>query len=198
MVNKAPQSVEHFTYIALGSNLGLSLSSLKSIPKQFETQLSENHPLSTSICESVSPYFQTPAFPENSGPDFVNAAFIMRSNLEPQKLLQELHKLEHEFNRERPYRWAPRTLDLDLIFYDDLILPDQQVWQNWAALSLKEAQSQTPEELILPHPRAHERAFVLGPLREIAADFYHPALNEKIEKLWQALPEADRSSLKRL
>ncbi len=180
--------------IALGSNLEIPLRDLKSIP-QF---LVENVKTDNIILESVSPFYKTPAFPAGSGPDFVNAAFSVLTELSPEALLTTLHKVETEFGRERPYRWAPRTLDLDLIYYDDKILPDAEIWQLWAEMETKAAQASAPETLILPHPRAHERSFVLGPLHDIAPDFIHPALQRAVSELWQALPETDRQSLERL
>lgn len=191
MVNKFQNSEKKRAYIALGSNLGIPLRDLKAVPQFLVENVSEFY----IELESISPYFQTPAFPKGSGPDFVNAVFAVKTDAAPEKLLQNLHKVEAEFGRERPYRWAPRTLDLDLLFVDDAVVPDEKTWRKWAALSVEEAQNSTPDGLILPHPRAHERSFVLGPMRAIAPDFVHPVLAQSIEQLWQGLPRGERNSL---
>ena len=85
---------------------------------------------------------------DSSGPDYLNAVAELRTGLEPLDLLHRLQAIEQAHGRERPYRNAPRTLDLDLLLYDDRVIASA--------------------ELILPHPRAHERAFVLAPLAELA------------------------------
>jgi 2-amino-4-hydroxy-6-hydroxymethyldihydropteridine diphosphokinase len=84
---------------------------------------------------------------EAQGPDFINAVALLSTHLAPLALLHALQDLEQQSGRERPYKNAPRTLDLDLIFYGDVVLASA--------------------ELTLPHPRWHERAFVLHPLAEI-------------------------------
>ena len=90
------------------------------------------------------------------GPDFCNAVAELRTSLDPQVLLQLLLAIEHQHGRQRPYRNAARTLDLDLLMYGQ-----QQV---------------DLPELTLPHPRMHQRAFVLLPLLELAPDVVHPRL----------------------
>jgi 2-amino-4-hydroxy-6-hydroxymethyldihydropteridine diphosphokinase len=88
------------------------------------------------------------------GPDFINAVAEVRTQLDPHALLAVLLGLEQQHGRQRPYRHAPRTLDLDL-----LLLADEQI--------------DTPD-LQLPHPRLHQRAFVLQPLAELAPDLLIP------------------------
>jgi 2-amino-4-hydroxy-6-hydroxymethyldihydropteridine diphosphokinase len=96
--------------------------------------------------------YLTPPWGEQQQPRFVNACIEIETPLDPHALLFVLHKVERKFGREREneQRWGPRTLDLDLIAYDDVTLDKP--------------------ELTLPHPRAFERAFVLVPLAEIAPD----------------------------
>ncbi len=126
-------------YVGLGANLGLpiealrqALVSLRSLP---ETRL-----------EAVSSPYRTAPL-EASGPDFINAVAALRTHLAPEVLLRHLLSIEQAHGRERPYRNAPRTLDLDLLLYGDSVL-------------------NTPS-LILPHPRLHQRQFVLVPLLEL-------------------------------
>lgn len=93
---------------------------------------------------------------DSSGPDYRNAVAELETALAPVALLHALQAIEQAHGRERPYRNAPRTLDLDLLLYGDRVID-------------------TPE-LTLPHPRLHERAFVLVPLLEIAPALAHPTL----------------------
>ena len=96
--------------------------------------------------------------PEN--PLFLNTALQIETSLEPQQLLKTCLAVEDEFGRSRPVRWAPRTLDIDILFYADQVICD--------------------ENLTIPHPRLQERAFVLAPLRDIAPGLRHPLLEQTI------------------
>src|ERR1700689_3152282 len=96
--------------------------------------------------------YATPPWGDEAQARFINACIEIETGLDPHALLFTLHKIENKFGRDRPRetRWGPRTLDLDLIAYDDVSIEKP--------------------ELTLPHPRALERAFVLVPLSEIAPD----------------------------
>ncbi len=142
--------------------------------------------------------FQTPAYPPGSGPDFVNAALIVETTLDSQALLSHLHKAEADFGRHRAQRWGARTLDLDLLSFGQAVLPDKGTVMGWMDLPLAEQMARAPDRLILPHPRMHERAFVLGPLMDIAPDWTHPILKQTVAQLFVALPAEDRSSLQPL
>ena len=145
-----------------------------------------------------SRWYRTPAYPPGSGPDFVNGAAALDSDLAPEELLAVLHGVEAELGRERPARWAPRTCDLDLIAIGDAILPDRPTLDRWMALDLGKAQSLVPPRLILPHPRMHERGFVLVPLADIAPDWRHPATGHSVAEMCATLPEADRAAIRPL
>jgi 2-amino-4-hydroxy-6-hydroxymethyldihydropteridine diphosphokinase len=125
--------------VALGANLGDAVATvqqaLRDVAGLPDTQLFK----ASSLYRSA-PY-------EAQGPDFINAVVLIHTQLSPLALLHALQALELESGRERPFKNAPRTLDLDIIFYGDV--------------SLETA------ELTLPHPRWHERAFVLQPLAEV-------------------------------
>lgn len=103
----------------------------------------------------TSRLYETPAWPDRRDPKFVNAVAMIETDLAPTKLLAALHAIECAFNRARSNKNAPRTLDLDIIAYNDVVLD--------LAGGLK-----------LPHPRMAERAFVLAPLAEIAPNWSHP------------------------
>ncbi|MDF0551842.1 2-amino-4-hydroxy-6-hydroxymethyldihydropteridine diphosphokinase [Kamptonema sp. UHCC 0994] len=141
--------------IALGSNLGDSLATL-----QGAIETLNNTPGIT--VKSCSNWYQTaPVGPPQ--PDYINACAILETNLEPQQLLETLLEIEAKFGRQRREKWGPRTIDLDLLLYDRLIL-------------------ETPP-LVLPHPGMIARAFVLVPLAEIASDWVHPVKEMAIAEL---------------
>ncbi len=134
-------------FVGLGANLGdartavlRAMDALDGLP-------------GTRVVARSSLYRSAPV--DATGPDFVNAVVALETTLDPSGLLAELQRLEHDALRERPYRNAPRTLDLDLLRHGDAVL-------RTARLSL-------------PHPRMHERAFVLRPLAEIAPALVTPA-----------------------
>jgi len=125
--------------VAFGANLGDAVATvqqaLRDVAGLPQTQL-----VKASSLYRSAPY-------EAQGPDFINAVALVQTQLSPLALLHALQALELKSGRERPYINAPRTLDLDVIFYGDVTL--------------------TTPELTLPHPRWHERAFVLQPLAEV-------------------------------
>ncbi len=112
--------------------------------------------------------------------------------MDPAGVLDVLHGIEADLGRVRPRRWAPRVCDLDLLAAGEEILPDAETVRRWMELSPEDAGSEAPEELILPHPRMHERSFVLVPLADVAPGWRHPITGRTVAEMVAALPEQAR------
>ena len=124
---------------------------------------------------AVSPYYRSAAWPDPGDPEFVNAVAQIWTELPPAELAAILQDVEDAFGRTRGRRNAPRTLDLDLLDYNGRV-------------------ERGP--LVLPHPRMSTRAFVLVPLRDIAADWHHPVSGQSVDAMIAALPAAERGLIR--
>lgn len=127
-------------YVALGANLGDARAAVAQALRDLGTLPQ------TQLLRASSLYRTAPV--DSAGPDYINAVAEIRTDLSPDELLAQLQRLEQAAGRERPWRNAPRTLDLDILLYDELQL--------------------VSATLTIPHPRMWQRAFVLVPLAEIA------------------------------
>ncbi len=145
---------------------------------------------------SVSKFYLTPAFPAGIGADFVNSATIAKTQLSAHEVLQVCHRIEAEFGRERIVRWGERVIDIDMISFEDLVLPDLEAYERWRTLGPEAQRVEAPEQLILPHPRVQDRAFVLVPLCDIAEEWLHPVLKRSARALCAALPASEVNSVR--
>jgi 2-amino-4-hydroxy-6-hydroxymethyldihydropteridine diphosphokinase len=149
-------------YLGLGSNLGNRLAFLRGGRDNLTSRFD-------MVLMRASGVYETAAVggPADN-PPFLNAVLEIETSLGPRELLAACLAVENEFGRTRPMEWAPRTLDIDLLLYGDLLSDDP--------------------EMRIPHPHLHERAFVLAPLREIAPDLVHPGLQKTVHELAAAHP----------
>lgn len=153
--------------IALGSNQGDRAQHLLTA-----IDLLRSHP--QIAVEQLSSFHLTSPVGGPPGQDaYFNAAAVVKTELPPNDLLESLLSIEQQLGRVRTVRWGPRTIDLDLLLYGDAIV-------------------QTPETAV-PHPRMHERRFVLGPAAEIAPDFFHPVLRQTVGEMLNDMPAASAS-----
>ncbi|WP_306152224.1 2-amino-4-hydroxy-6-hydroxymethyldihydropteridine diphosphokinase [Roseovarius sp. MMSF_3281] len=177
--------------IALGANVA---SGGEALEHTFDAALARLSELGVKELV-VSRYYKTPCFPVGAGPDYLNAAASLAWDGTARDLVDLLHGVEAEFGRERVQRWGRRTLDLDLIAVGDCVLPDAATQDEWRALPMEEQVEKTPGELILPHPRLQDRAFVLVPLADVAPDWVHPRLGISVSEMVKALPGQARSEV---
>ncbi len=178
-------------FIALGSNLNLEGFSSQDLIKKAIIEFGK----SNLQVQAISRFYKNPAFPIGSGPDFVNAAIKVRTHEKAINIMDKLHAIEKKFGRSRGKRWGERTLDLDLIAFGQSIKPNKSVYLYWHDLNQENQIHEVPSDLILPHPRMHERAFVLIPMLDIAPNWTHPVLMKNTRQLCDNLSNEEISEL---
>jgi 2-amino-4-hydroxy-6-hydroxymethyldihydropteridine diphosphokinase len=151
-------------FLALGTNLG-------NRPGNLRAAIAALPPVVTVL--ERSPVYETPPWGVTDQPAFLNMVIKGKTRQEPKELLDHLKLLETQLGRLPSIRYGPRKIDIDLLFYDDILL-------------------NTPE-LTLPHPHLHERAFVLVPLADLAPELVHPVLGKTVRQL---LAEVDTTGVK--
>lgn len=154
----------HTVYLSVGSNMG---NKEKYISDGIN-ELSQDDNIEVLRCSEL---LITKPYGGVEQEDFVNGAIKIRTLYTAKELLSVLHEIEAKACRERIVRWGPRTLDLDIVFYDKMVYED--------------------EELIVPHVDMENRYFVLKPLSELAPNFRHPLLNKTVEQMLRQLGDAE-------
>ncbi len=145
----------HTTFLLLGANLGNPLTTLQRANEILEEKV--------GVILQKSKIYRTAAWGKTDQPDFLNQVIKLKTSLQPHKLMQSILGIELELGRVREEKYGPRIIDIDILFYDDLILDEPH--------------------LTIPHPRISERRFVLEPLNEIAPTLIHPVFNQTIHQL---------------
>ncbi|MEM1323132.1 MAG: 2-amino-4-hydroxy-6-hydroxymethyldihydropteridine diphosphokinase [Bacteroidota bacterium] len=146
----------HQVYLHLGSNQGDRQQQLEGAQALIEASIGR-----IGQCSAI---YETAAWGITDQEDFLNMALVVESALPPEAVMQAILAIEEQMGRKRVEKWGPRVIDIDILFYDQLLI--------------------NQPNLTIPHPHLQDRAFVLVPLLEIAADFYHPILQKTIEELY--------------
>ena len=149
-------------YIAAGSNQGDKEETLKEAIYKIDKR-------KDCVVTKVSNFYTTDPVGYEDQDQFVNCVFEIDTLQTPSELMDTLLEVEKDFKRERIIRWGPRTLDLDIIFYDDIISYD--------------------EHILIPHPRAHERQFVMKPMCDINPYYVHPIYRKRVMDISSELGE---------
>jgi 2-amino-4-hydroxy-6-hydroxymethyldihydropteridine diphosphokinase len=184
----APQSLAHGkVVVGLGAN---SPGAWGTPAETIAKALGEIERLSVAVL-AVSPLYQTAAVGNARQPPYINAVALLDTSLSPDALLRVLKEIERRSGRRGGRPWGPRSLDMDIVDYRGLV-------RHWHGGQPDFARAgQRP--LVLPHPLAHKRPFVLRPLLDIAPNWRHPALGQSARTLWRRISKRGQGSvMKRL
>ncbi|TGB00797.1 2-amino-4-hydroxy-6-hydroxymethyldihydropteridine diphosphokinase [Halobacillus salinus] len=161
--------MNHTAFIALGSNLSERERYLARA-----LQLLDKHQAVELVEKSY--VYETEPVGYTDQSDFLNMVVKVQTTLTPLELLEQCQSIEQELGRERVVKWGPRTIDLDILLYDD--------------------ENIERERLIIPHPHMHERAFVMVPLRDVAPNVTIPGRDQTVSAMINQLPESDVNDMK--
>ncbi|HPH97884.1 MAG TPA: 2-amino-4-hydroxy-6-hydroxymethyldihydropteridine diphosphokinase [Anaerolineaceae bacterium] len=154
-------------YLATGTNLGERAANLRHAREELAR--------AGVTVTAVSLIYETPPWGYLPQPHFLNQVLQAQTALSPLELLKAVKKIEKHLGREPAVRYGPRLIDLDILFYGDHLINE--------------------EHLVVPHPRLHERAFVLVPLNDLVPDLVHPLLKQTIHSLLAGLPQSERDAI---
>jgi len=169
-------------FIGLGSNLGgAEFDGPRGV---LEAAISEMPNMGISV-KKISPFYESAPVPVSDQPWFVNAVAMVETPLSARDLLHNLHEIEARLGRKRRIRWEARIIDLDIIAFEAQITPTAGKWPDGA-----------PKEMIIPHPRLHERLFVLKPLMDISPAWVHPAMGVSVTELYGRVKKDGDQSLR--
>lgn len=158
-------SIWHTVCLGVGSNMGNRMLYINNARVALESRKDCRNLIMSKVIET-EPYGDVPQ------DNFLNCCFKLETTLEPQSLLRVIHEIEASQDRVRKIHWGPRTLDLDILLYDDLVY--------------------TSENFIIPHADMRNRFFVLDPLRDIAGEAVHPVLGMTINEMYDRLKRERR------
>ena len=153
-------------YLSLGSNLNERYSNLQ----RAVARLGEHY-----VITAISPVYVSEPWGDTDQPPFLNVCLAAATNESPHDVLHRIKAIETSLGRQPSRRWGPRLIDIDILFYDSLVISD--------------------EELTIPHPSIAERAFVLAPLADIIPDFRHPQTHLTVQEM---LDQVDEDGVERL
>ncbi len=148
-------------YLLLGGNLGDRINYLHKACEKIALQV--------GTVQNNSKLYETAAWGKTDQPSFLNQVLEVHTLLQPEQVLQTINGIEQELGRERFEHWGSRVIDIDILFYDEVVLQTQR--------------------LTIPHPHLHTRRFTLAPLAEIAPDLVHPVLHQTIFELLADCPD---------
>ncbi len=158
----------HIAYVGIGSNMGNREENIQNAIKKIGT-------VAATVIK-VSKIYETKPVGYSEQGDFLNCVVEIQTLIKPEELLLELLNIEEELKRKRTIKWGPRTIDLDVLLFDDEILSN--------------------ENLIVPHPKMHERLFVLQPLCDLAPYKLHPILRRRIIDLKEKLIKTEQDDVR--
>lgn len=148
--------------ISLGSNLGDRLGSIRQATLMFKEK--------NIFIVASSDVFETEPWGVKNQPSFLNACLIVETEDPPRDLMLKLQSIESGLGRVARFRWGPREIDIDIIFMDELAVNE--------------------DDLVIPHPKMHKRAFVLVPLNQVAPEWIHPLLGKSVREMEMQIPKS--------